>query len=191
VLVGQSSVDWIWLIPGLTALGLFALSVGAAQVAVRSAPPALVDARVASPVRRGARVAAALGMTVAMLSVLSVLLSDAYVQRARALIGDPRAELSAAQTASTLEPWSLTPHYLEASALETMGNRPAAYAQLLDALRLEPRNFATLGVLGDFEARGHDFALARSYYRRALALDPLDTGLRQLSKLGLPGGAPN
>jgi hypothetical protein len=191
VLLGQSSVDWIWLIPGVTALGLFALSVGAAQVAAHSAPSAPVSARASSHVRRGARVAAALGLTVAMLSVLSVLLSDAYVQRARALTGDPPAELSAARTASALEPWSLTPHYLQASALETLGDRPAAYAQLLDALRLEPLNVATLGVLGDFEARGRDFARARSYYRRALALDPLDTGLQRLSKLGLPGGAPS
>ena len=42
---------------------------------------------------------------------------------------------------------------------------------------------ATLGVLGDFEARGHHFALARQYYRRALKLDPLDTGLQQLVRI--------
>jgi predicted TPR repeat methyltransferase len=65
-----------------------------------------------------------------------------------------------------------------------MGDRPSAYRQLLDALALEPDNFATLGLLGDFEARGHDFAAARVYYRRALALDPLDTGLQQLARIG-------
>ncbi len=32
VMLGQSTVDWIWLIPGLTAIGIFALAVAAAQV---------------------------------------------------------------------------------------------------------------------------------------------------------------
>jgi predicted TPR repeat methyltransferase len=100
------------------------------------------------------------------------------------VIADPRAELSAGRTAAMLDPWSVTPHYLQASALETAGDRPAAYAQLRDALSLEPENSATLGVLGDFEARGGKLAAARAYYRRALALNPLDTGLQQLARIG-------
>jgi tetratricopeptide (TPR) repeat protein len=76
------------------------------------------------------------------------------------------------------------PHYLQASAYETMGDRSRAYEQLRDALALEPKNFATLGLLGDFEARGGKLAAARAYYRRALALDPLDTGLQQLARIG-------
>ena len=39
-------------------------------------------------------------------------------------------------------------------------------------------------MLGDFEARGHNFVAARQYYRRALKLDPLDTGLQQLVRIG-------
>jgi hypothetical protein len=66
-----------------------------------------------------------------------------------------------------------------------MGDRAAAYSRLRQALALEPANFATFGVIGDFEARGRHFALARYYYRRALALDPLDTGLQQLARIGL------
>jgi tetratricopeptide (TPR) repeat protein len=114
---------------------------------------------------------------------------DAYVQRARGLIGEPTAELSAARLAAKLDPWSVTPHYLEASAYETLGDRGKAYAQLKQALSLEPSNLATLGVIGDFEARGHRYADARSYYRRALALDPLDTGLQQLARIGLSRGS--
>jgi tetratricopeptide (TPR) repeat protein len=124
-------------------------------------------------------------LLLATLAVLSLFLSDAYIQRARTVVNDPRAELSAARTAATLDPWSVTAHYLEASAYESMGQRAIGYAQLNDALSLEPANLATLGVLGDFEARGHRLAAARAYYRRALVLDPLDTGLQQLSRLGL------
>ena len=61
---------------------------------------------------------------------------------------------------------------------------PAPQAQLEDARRLLPESLVPLGLLGDFEARGGDFAQARVYYRRALALDPRDVGLRQLAQTG-------
>jgi hypothetical protein len=179
VLVGQSTVDWMWLIPGLTAIGIFALSLAAAQVA--SAVPRGSPRAPARPVRIA--VLAVVGAS--GLAVLALFLSDAYIQRARSLVGQPRAELSAARTAAAIDPWSVTPHYLEASASESLGDRRAAYAQLRQALSLEPQNSATLGVLGDFEARAGHLAVARSYYRRALALDPLDTGLQQLTRLGV------
>lgn len=189
VLLGQSMVDWIWLIPGLTAIGLLLLSLSAAQV---TSGPEWRDRQSLGPgdKRRGARgrrlaVVAAIGtLLTASAGVLALFVSNAYVERARTVVSDPSAELAAARTASELDPWSVTPHYLEASALETMGNRAAAYRQLRDALSLEPQNFATLGVLGDFEARGRDFAAARGYYRRALALDPLDIGLQKLAQIG-------
>ena len=190
VLIGQSTVDWIWLIPGLTAIGIFSLALAAAQ-AGQGAGQVDDAASEPDPARRGTVVARlgraiALGaLLVAVVGVLALFLSDAYIQRARTVVSDPAAQLSSARIAGSLDPWSVTPHYLEASALETLGDRPAAYGELRKALALEPTNFATLGVLGDFEARGHDFARARSYYRRALALDPLDTGLQQLARIGL------
>jgi tetratricopeptide (TPR) repeat protein len=121
--------------------------------------------------------------------MLGLFLSDAYIQRARTVIYTPAQELSAARKAATFDPWSVTPLYLEASALESMGDRPAAYKQLRNALSLEPHNVATLGVLGDFEARGGNLAAARRYYSQALAVDPLDTGLRQLARIGERVGA--
>ncbi len=197
VLLGQSAVDWIWQIPGLTAIGLLALSVGAAQVAaagVRGRRSAGSPAGEPSPrtrprvltgrLRLAGRGLAVVALLACTAGVLALFVSNAYVQRAQTLIGDPAAELSAARTAAALDPWSVTPHYLEASAEETTGHRGGAYAQLRDALTLEPENSATLGVLGDFEARGENDAAARSYYRRALALNPLDVGLQQLARFG-------
>ena len=189
VLIGQSAVDWIFLIPGLTAIGIFSLSLATAQAVRRfdDVAPAPVPGGGSQRKRVGlqwARLLGVAGIGAAIVAVLALLLSDAYIQRARSEINNPRSELASARTAHTLDPWSVTPHYLEASAIETLGDRPGAYKQLRDALSLEPANSATLAVLGDFEARGHHFVTARRYYRRALKLDPLDTGLQQLVQIG-------
>jgi hypothetical protein len=190
VLLGQSMVDWMWLIPGLTALGLFLLAIAAAQASAAGGVAEVERVGAHEPPRAGrrrasvGRLAAGATLLAAIVGVLALFLSDAYIQRARTLINNPPAELSAARTASQFDPWAVDPHYLQASAYETMGNRGSAYHQLREALSLEPANFATLGLLGDFEARGRNFAAARMYYRRALALDPLDTGLQQLARIG-------
>jgi hypothetical protein len=282
VLIGQSTVDWMWLIPGLSAIGVFCLALAAAQGAAAARPlpvdvpvrflpgpssrppasaalasgsaattatapaatapadgaapdapappgapaadpgpvtpgaglpsraepggdpvvhahgvlldsgPAPASGRPPRPVPAATCAAGLAIVAAAMVGVLALFLSDAYIQQARTEVDDPPAELSAARTAATLDPWSVTPHYLEASALESAGDRPAAFDQLHDALQLEPANFATLGVIGDFEARGGNLRLARSYYRRALALDPLDTGLQQLAQLDItPASSPH
>jgi hypothetical protein len=187
VMIGQSAVDWIWLIPGLTAIGLLSLAVAAAQVRAARAPApegvgGVEHAR--SRTLTAIRLAAVGALLAATVLVLAAFLSDAFVQRAWSVTDNPRSELSVAQTAGWLDPWSVTPHYLQASAYETMGERAKAYGQLQDALALEPRNSASLGVLGDFEVRGGDFLAARAFYRRALALNPLDVGLQQLARIG-------
>ncbi len=117
--------------------------------------------------------------------MLSLYLSDFYTRQARDELGhSPATQLADARTASSLDPWSVEPHYLEASALESMGNRAAARVQLQDARRLLPESLVPLGLLGDFEARGGDYPQARVYYQRALALDPRDVGLQELARTG-------
>jgi hypothetical protein len=181
VLIGQSAVDWMWLIPGLTAIGILALSLAAAQV-LRATEPAEAEAR---PVRRWPRFAVAGALALVFLGILPLYLSDAYVRRARAQAdGSPARALSAARSAAKLDPMALAPHYLEASALETLGDRAGASAQLRKALDIEPRNYATLGLLGDLEARAGNLVQARRWYRRALALNPRDVGLQRLVGIG-------
>jgi hypothetical protein len=221
--LGQSLVDWMWHIPGLTALGVLCLGVAAALLERSGAvceaegrtrhreadglaqtdrlPPhdrthAAGDAihgRVpaggssARPVRPrlAPRLAVAMVLMAAVALTASLYLSDFYVRRARDEQGhSPQAQLADARTAASLDPWLVDTHYLEASALESMGERAAAGAQLREARRMEPTNSVPLGLLGDFEARGGDYARARAYYRLALARDPLDTGLQQLARSG-------
>ena len=206
--IGQSLVDWMWRIPGLTALGILCLGVAAAMLArsAQAVPGAGVQSGIgpdaglgASRVRRvfagrppsadrfgrWRRVGAVTGLLVAVALVGCLYLSDFYVRRARDELGQSAtAQLTDARTASAIDPWWVEPHYLEASALESMGNRPAARSQLRDAQRMIPTSLVPLGLLGDFEARGGRFEVARTYYRRALALDPRDAGLQQLAQTG-------
>jgi hypothetical protein len=199
---GQALVDWMWRIPGLTALGLLCPAVAVALLA-GSASAASAGQENPTPAHDGQRpdlasavrprrnrwpwrrVSVAGGLLIALALTLSLYLSDVYVRRARDELGhSAAAQLADARTAAALNPWSVDPHYLESSALETEGNRPAALAQLQDARRLEPTSLVPLGLLGDFEARGEHYARARAYYLEALARDPLDTGLQQLAHTG-------
>jgi tetratricopeptide (TPR) repeat protein len=114
--------------------------------------------------------------------VVLLFLSDVYVRVARAERAGPPAErLEDARRAERLNPLALAPRYLQAGALEALGRRDDARRELLAALDREPRSFVTLGLLGDLELRAGRREAAREWYRRALALNPMDTGLRELA----------
>ena len=173
----QSFVDWLWLLPGLFALAALALGV-AAGAAEPDAPH--------RPRRFSAgRLAVAAGICLALAGTALLFLSDLYVRKARVeAANSPQAALDAARTAESLNPLSVTPLYLQAAALETQADKKGARAALKEALRQEPGNFVTLGLLGDLETRAGNSARARNYYRQALRLNPLDVGLRELSEAG-------
>jgi hypothetical protein len=178
VLLGQSMVDWIWRIPGVTSIGLFALATAAALVS-RSALPATRPV----PLRLPMRVAVGGALVVAGFGLASMYISDRYVRRARAAT-TAQERLDAARTAHRFNPFDVASLYLQASARETVGDRDGARHELLRALDREPDSAATLGLLGDLAARGGDFTTARVYYLRALTLNPKDVGLQQLAKTG-------
>jgi O-antigen ligase len=175
-LLAQSAVDWFWLLPGLFALA--ALTLGLAAAGDEPDPPAEPDAG-----GWGAgRALAAAGLAVLVVAVGLLFLSDLYLRKARVeAAASPQSALSSARTAESLDPLAVEPLYLQASALETQGERAQARAALEEALRQEPENFVTLALLGDLETRAGRPSQARLYYRRSLRLNPLDVGLRELS----------
>jgi hypothetical protein len=176
VVLGQGAVDWIWLVPGVMGLAFVLLGLGVATLA-----PSGDGDRSRVP-RLGGRLVAGLLAAVAALGVAALYLADADVRRARAADATAVERLDRARAAERLNRWSVTPRYLQAGALEELGRTREVRRELLAALDLEPANFVTLGLLGDFELRqGHDRA-ARRWYRRALARNPLDEGLRQLAR---------
>lgn len=174
VVVAQSTVDWLWLIPAL--FGLAVLALGLAATGEENVEEAW-------PWRLAPRALAGAALFAAIVSVGALFLSGVYIRKARQqALTSPSASLASARTAAQLDPVSVTPLYLQAAALESEAKRDAARQKLLDALDVEQGNFVTLGLLGDLEVRAGNEARARGYYRRALALNPLDTGLQKLSR---------
>ena len=174
VVIAQSAVDWLWLIPALFGLAVLALGLAARDEDEVEEP---------RPWGLAPRVPIALVLVAAILGIGMLFVAGIYVRKARQeAFASPAASLASARTAGRLDPVSVTPLYLQAAALESQGRRAAARRELLDALELEQDNFVTLGLLGDLEVRAGNESVARSYYRRALALNPLDTGLRKLSR---------
>lgn len=186
VVLGQSLVDWMDLIPGVFGLGLLMLGLAVAQLLAAREP--------AGPVRRLPvwwRVVSTAGLAVCALFLSAMLLSTAYTNKARALAGgavstgkvtqaQPQRELDAARTAADLDPLAVNPLFLQASALESLGRVGEARAALQEAQDIEPKSFVVLGLIGDLEVRAGRPAQALAAYRQALALNPGDVGLRKL-----------
>jgi O-antigen ligase len=184
VVIGQSLTDWLWLIPTVTGLGLLALALAAVprgRAEDRPAPLKLPWFKERE--RLVARFGIAALLAGAAITVVFLYLGDLYVRKARDEQGrSVTAQLDAAKTAADLNPVSVIPLYLQASALEAEGHRDEARAKLQDALDQEPRNFVTLTLLGDLDVRESRFAAAADDYQQASDLNPKDVGLRQLAQ---------
>jgi tetratricopeptide (TPR) repeat protein len=184
VVIGQSLTDWLWLIPTVTGLGLLSLALAAVprgRAEDRPAPLQMPWFRARE--RLVARLGIAALLTAAAVSVVFLFLSDLYVREARDdQSKSPAQQLSAARTAADLDPVSVIPLYLQASALEAEGERSHARDVLQDALSKEPNNFVTLALLGDLQVRAGELADAARYYEKASDLNPLDTGLTALAE---------
>ena len=179
VLLAQTVADWLWLLPGVLGLAFLALALAAAEDPLQGAKDSS-----RAPAGRSIRAGRLLGSAVLLAAIASVAvlyLSDLYVRQAREASGsDPEEQLDSARTAERLNPVSVTPLYLQASALESQGDREGARDALAEALDQEPDNFVTLGLLGDLDFRAREYQAAEEYYRSALELNPRDVGLQRL-----------
>ncbi len=152
--IGQTTTDWLWLIPTLMGLGLLALALAAVpRGRIDDRPPPLDLGPHGDRWRQVARYAPAALLTAAAVSVGMLFLSDLHVREARTEFERPSEQLSAAQQAEDLNPVWVVPLYLQASALESQGKTDEAREALEEALAEEPDNFVTLALLGDLEVR--------------------------------------
>ena len=186
----QTSVDWMHLLPGLTAIAL-------ASAATLLRPRAQATRSVAQPERRSmparvltGRAAAALGISgivvtliVAGASLSRQGLADVYRTRAQnELTADPAKALTDAGRSLDIDSDSLQAYYVKAAALARFDQAAAAEASLEQALRREPHNFITWALLGDVSVRQLRYAAAAGYYARAHALNPRNATLAQLAR---------
>lgn len=178
----QTSVDWMHLLPGVTAIALAPI-----VALTRIAPAAPLDLGPAEPASRsswprtGIAAAAAIAAMVAVAGagLSRQVLSGYYRDRARVeLAGDPAAALRDANRALRLDPHAVSGYYTQAAALAHFDLGAQARAAVERALRQEPSNYVTWALLGDLEIRLGNRAAARAAYAHARELNPLALGLR-------------
>jgi cytochrome c-type biogenesis protein CcmH/NrfG len=175
----HSSVDWMHLLPGLTAAALIAVA-----IAVRGAPQSERGRRIPPQWRRVLiPVAAGLVLAIAGVTLARQALSDMYRERAQDLLADsPARAIEEANRSLRLNGDAVDTHYLKAAALARLGEGAATVDVLTQAVRREPGNFVTYAVLGDVYVRQGRIDDARAAYADALERNPRNDALRALVK---------
>src|SRR5262249_33102162 len=157
----QTSVDWMFLIPGLTAIAL------AAAVALTSRPasePTLRPVLHAGHARIAAvvtAVAIAIAGAVVIVPRVQSLHAQTSAQQPLAL-GAPRAAIVDATTALEYDRSSVPALVLRAAAFARLHAFAPSLADLNRARAAEPKNWVTWALLGDLFTRRGDRARARS-----------------------------
>ncbi|MGC2373503.1 MAG: O-antigen ligase family protein [Solirubrobacteraceae bacterium] len=206
--LAQTSVDWMHLLPGLTAIAMAGVAVlvsprlaadtREARVPEGTVPSErahLTDSQGAEATGPGARgplpghVAVALGgaMLLATLAVAGASLSRqglAGFYRTRAqheLEAHPAAALTDANRSLGIDSDAVQAYYVKAAALARFDESAGAETALRAALAHEPNNYVTWTLLGDVAVREVRLSLARRNYNRAHELNPRNSTLLKLA----------
>ncbi len=167
----QSSFDWLWNYPGVTAPAIFLLGAAAA--------PALTGGARRSPWPRRL---GATGLIVAALACMPLFLSARYLQRSYGESAtDPAAAAEDLRKAADLNPLDPDPLMIRAGLEAELGNREAALSDLHGALGREPDNFEARYLLARELSRS-DPAAARVELQRARRLNAKDGAAIALEK---------
>lgn len=185
--LAQTSVDWMHLLPGLTAIAIAAVA-----VLVRSRSPQPTSA--ASGYSRfgkafASRPALALGapavlvtLVVAGASLSRQGLAEIYRSRAHhELDAHPAAAITDANRSLDIDSDDVETYYAKAAALARFDQAASTQAVLRQALEHEPNNFVTWALLGDLAVRERRMGVAKRNYMRAHELNPRDVTLRALA----------
>lgn len=180
--VMQTSYDWLWNYPGVTAPAVFLL--GAALA------PAIFDPAF-EPTRFARGLAFAAFLALALVSV-PLGLSARYLQRAYGEIEtDPTAAVADLGEAADLNPLDADPLLVRATVRSAEGESAAALADLRQAAEREPENFE-VDYLKAIELRETDPAAALAAATRAHERNPRDPNvnalIRNLERGAVGGG---
>jgi hypothetical protein len=181
--LADTSVDWLYDIPGLTGMAIVAGALLVVPASDRRDAPA-----------RGRRSTATLAFGLVVLALLAASIgrqyaATRYARHGASLVAStPGAAIGPLKQAARLDPYSLTTLYSLAAAFARGDDYPRARATLLVAAAREPHNYVPPALLGDLAVRRGDYRQAAEDYRRALALNPSDVALRQAQLAAAAGG---
>ncbi len=183
VWLAHTSVDWMHLLPGVTAVALLLATI---LLRARDEPPSAPADRTRH-MARGRQVAVAGGLALALVLAGASLsrqgLSEHFQDRARsALPEDPATAITEADRSLRLDREAVPTYYVKAAAQARFGRGAEAERTLLQAAAKEPSDFVTWALLGDLAVRRGQIARAAAYYERGVKLNPRDTSLRELSR---------
>jgi UDP-GlcNAc:undecaprenyl-phosphate/decaprenyl-phosphate GlcNAc-1-phosphate transferase len=206
--LAQTSVDWMHLLPGLTAIAIAGVAVlvsprlvgGPGEdeprrdgaISSKGGSTVGASATEVSRPRLGAfhgRLAVALGgsmvlgtLVVAGASLSRQGLADFYRARAeRELEARPAVALTDTDRSLTIDSDAVQSYYVKASALARFNQATGAERALEAALRHEPDNYVTWALLGDVAVREGRLSQAKRDYTRAHQLNPRNSTLSKLA----------
>ena len=166
--IAHTSVDWLHLLPSLTAVMLCAAAALVLPVSSATRRPNLP-----------AMLAVVVLTVLAAAGIGRVTLADRLrSQGSEVLVNDPARALVLADRAHSLQRDDVETLYLRAAALARRDDYEGARRTLLRAAASEPHNFVPHGLLGDLAVRRGDLATARREYAAARQLNPRDPTLR-------------
>ena len=166
----HTSVDWMYLLPGVTGPALAALAFLTGRWDRQSRRP---TPRLVRPV-----IFAALILIIGSLGIQLAADRDRKAA-ADALPARPEKAIDEARSALKLVSNAPDAYYALAAAEARLNRYGAARATLLEASRNKPHDFVPYALLGDLASRRRDFATARADYERAVELNPRSTALRK------------
>jgi hypothetical protein len=198
--LAQTSVDWIHLLPGLTAIAVAGATVLVMPRPLRGVQDTLGSRQPLSSTGReterswarrvlASRTTMALGgsIVLATLVVAGASLSRqglAGFYRARAqheLQAHPEVALADANRSLGIDSDAVQVYYVRAAALARFDQAPAVEAALRAALVREPDNFVTWTLLGDVAVREQRLRAAKHDYARAHQFNPRNSTLLKLA----------
>lgn len=170
--LAQSSYDWFWNYPAITAPAIFLLG---AVVA-----PATFD--VAARLAPRVRYAAAGGVALIAIAAIPLFLSQRYANRGYDLFpSDPAAALDDLDRAASLDPWDPEPLLTKGVIEQRLGRGADAISSFRDGLARERDNYAAHFFLARALAPT-DLAAAQAEAAEAARLNPLDRQTRRLNR---------
>jgi UDP-GlcNAc:undecaprenyl-phosphate GlcNAc-1-phosphate transferase len=175
----HSSVDWMHLIPGVSAAALIVFA-----VLLRGSPGPAAAPGSGRPQRTALLVGVcAIAVALAAVSLSRQTLSDWFRSKAQTeLARSPADAVKWADRSLRLDPDAPATYYVKAAAAARVGDARAAEAILRTAIAREPGNFLSYALLGDVYTRQGKIADAKRAYQAALARNPREPALIDLAR---------